>query len=78
STVNVSSGNISIVSGAGKADLAKTNITAQGNITLTTPGQADLTNATLNSSSGAVNVTAQGGDFLLGAGSISAVNNITL
>ncbi|EPM1934937.1 hypothetical protein ACTL4F_004987, partial [Salmonella enterica] len=44
STVNVSSGNVSIVSGAGQADLAKTNITAQGNITLTTPGQADLTN----------------------------------
>ncbi|ECS8394404.1 hypothetical protein HAR05_005224, partial [Salmonella enterica] len=33
---------------------------------------------TLNSSSGAVNVTAQGGDFLLGAGNISAVNDITL
>ncbi|MCT7000078.1 hypothetical protein, partial [Salmonella enterica] len=57
SNVTVSGGNISIVSGAGKAD---------------------LTNTTLNSSSGAVSVTAKGGDFLLGAGNISAANNITL
>ncbi|EAW0619748.1 hypothetical protein EA088_24740, partial [Salmonella enterica subsp. enterica serovar Minnesota] len=48
------------------------------NITLNASGKADLTNATLNSSSGAVSVTAQGGDFLLGAGNISAVNDITL
>ncbi|MFG5974698.1 hypothetical protein N4Q55_27090, partial [Salmonella enterica subsp. enterica serovar Pomona] len=41
-------------------------------------GKADLTNGTLNSSSGAVSVMAQGGDFLLGAGNISAANNITL
>ncbi|EFT1856922.1 hypothetical protein HVH47_004735, partial [Salmonella enterica] len=59
STVNVSNGNVSIVSAAGKADLAETNITAQGNITLTTPDQTNLTNGTLNSSTGAVSVTAQ-------------------
>ncbi|WP_176211543.1 hypothetical protein, partial [Salmonella enterica] len=72
STVNVSNGNVSIVSAAGKADLAGTNITAQGNITLTTPDQTNLTNGTLNSSTGAVSVTAKGGDLTLGAGNISA------
>ncbi|EDW5848728.1 filamentous hemagglutinin N-terminal domain-containing protein, partial [Salmonella enterica subsp. enterica serovar Minnesota] len=36
SNVTVSGGNVSIVSGAGAADLAETNITAQGDITLTT------------------------------------------
>ncbi|ENH4346615.1 hypothetical protein ABV546_004954, partial [Salmonella enterica] len=37
-----------------------------------------LTNTTLNSTAGAVNVTAKDGDITLGAGNISAVNNITL
>ncbi|EEH6249668.1 hypothetical protein G9D33_005097, partial [Salmonella enterica] len=78
STVNVSNGNVSIVSAAGKADLAETNITAQGNITLTTPDQTNLTNGTLNSSTGAVSVTAQGGDLTLGAGNISANSTVAL
>ncbi|EHI1975978.1 S-layer family protein, partial [Salmonella enterica] len=37
-----------------------------------------LTNTTLNSTAGAVNVTAKDGDITLGAGNISAANNITL
>ncbi|ECZ3346339.1 filamentous hemagglutinin N-terminal domain-containing protein, partial [Salmonella enterica] len=38
----------------------------------------ETNSVTLSSSAGAVSVTAQGGDFLLGAGNISAANDITL
>ncbi|EBK4406486.1 filamentous hemagglutinin, partial [Salmonella enterica] len=38
----------------------------------------ETNSVTLSSSAGAVSVTAKGGDFLLGAGNISAANDITL
>ncbi|EKL4974272.1 filamentous hemagglutinin N-terminal domain-containing protein, partial [Salmonella enterica] len=77
-TLNSSSGAVSVTAKGGDFLLGAGNISAVNNITLNASGKADLTNATLNSSSGAVSVTAQGGDFLLGAGNISAVNDITL
>ncbi|EJX2366997.1 hypothetical protein ODX81_004891, partial [Salmonella enterica] len=54
------------------------NISAQTDITLNASGKADLTNASLSSSAGAVNVTAQGGDLTLGAGNISANSTVGL
>ncbi|EAP4097314.1 hypothetical protein EA567_25000, partial [Salmonella enterica subsp. enterica serovar Oranienburg] len=77
--INISNGSLNITNN-GAAVLSDSNVTVSGgNISIVSgAGKADLTNATLNSSSGAVSVTAKGGDFLLGAGNISAVNNITL
>ncbi|EMD1218762.1 filamentous hemagglutinin N-terminal domain-containing protein, partial [Salmonella enterica] len=77
-TLNSSSGAVSVTAKGGDFLLGAGNISAVNNITLNASGKADLTNGTLNSSSGAVSVTAQGGDFLLGAGNISAANDITL
>ncbi|EAV0977669.1 filamentous hemagglutinin N-terminal domain-containing protein, partial [Salmonella enterica] len=51
--------------------------TSTGDILLKA-ASVETNSVTLNSSAGAVNVTAQGGDFLLGAGNISAQTDITL
>ncbi|ELC3309192.1 filamentous hemagglutinin N-terminal domain-containing protein, partial [Salmonella enterica] len=70
--INISNGSLNITNN-GAAVLSDSNVTVSGgNISIVSgAGKADLTNATLNSSSGAVSVTAKGGDFLLGAGNIS-------
>ncbi|EAW0897401.1 filamentous hemagglutinin N-terminal domain-containing protein [Salmonella enterica] len=77
--INISNGSLNITNN-GAAVLSDSNVTVSGgNISIVSgAGKADLTNATLNSSSGAVSVTAQNGDLTLGAGNISAANNITL
>ncbi|EMQ1852627.1 hypothetical protein WEV48_004917, partial [Salmonella enterica] len=77
--INISNGSLNITNN-GAAVLSDSNVTVSGgNISIVSgAGKADLTNTTLNSTAGAVSVTAKDGDFLLGAGNISAANNITL
>ncbi|ENR0215898.1 hypothetical protein ACED84_005086, partial [Salmonella enterica subsp. enterica serovar Newport] len=77
--INITTGSLNITNN-GAAVLSDSNVTVSGgNISIVSgAGKADLTNTTLNSTAGAVSVTAKGGDFLLGAGNISAVNDITL
>ncbi|EJS8185512.1 filamentous hemagglutinin N-terminal domain-containing protein, partial [Salmonella enterica] len=77
--INISNGSLNITNN-GAAVLSDSNVTVSGgNISIVSgAGKADLTNTTLNSTAGAVSVTAKGGDLTLGAGNISAVNDITL
>ncbi|ELG9548860.1 hypothetical protein ROQ48_004960, partial [Salmonella enterica] len=77
--INITTGSLNITNN-GAAVLSDSNVTVSGgNVSIVSgAGKADLTNTTLSSTAGAVSVTAQNGDFLLGAGNISAVNDITL